>query len=194
MRTVEIGHQLSDELSIRKQWNEGTGVDTFSQYCVLKPFVELGRVDIVDTDGLRVSIVTFPWRMSLSRFAVVFGQAQPTDEAHGASFIVEQNRYPLALQGIANGLGGCAISLVQRTCAMQSVAHLEQRALPAERIRQGILGSLPFRDVHQHVNAANDRAVAIAKRRGIWREPSTAAIRAFGNCFRPGNDFAFSQG
>src|SRR6185312_8295678 len=129
MRAIEIYHELSDELPIRKQWNESTGMDTLSQYCVLQISVELSRADVRDADGLRVGIIAFPWRMSLNRLAVGLGQASPTDEPHGASFIIEQDGYTLALQPIANGLHGCAINFVQRTGAMQSVGDLEQRPL-----------------------------------------------------------------
>jgi hypothetical protein len=82
-----IGHELSDDLALRRKRDETERADLFLADRRLDRLRLGGVLDIRHEDRMRIVLAGLPWRMAVDRLAICFGQPAPGDETHHAGII-----------------------------------------------------------------------------------------------------------
>ena len=100
VRRLVIGHELAGDLAVRRhQRNERQRADAFLFDNGCNCLRQIGMLDVIDADGLRICFVGSPGRMAVNGGAIAVGQSAPGNEPHRAGFVEAEHRGAAAMQG-----------------------------------------------------------------------------------------------
>ena len=173
MRRIVVGHEFSDQFSIRDQRKERDRANSFSSDCRLQGIGNIGNVNVADTDRFGVLGIRFPWGMTLQCSPVIFGQAAPIDETHHALAIEKQNRRTITEQSGQNGIECGGVNIGRALRLVPPLDELIERFVLPCRVRERLLRRFTFPQI--------DDGSLIKKRSILPRRSARTAGKLNGN-------------
>src|SRR5262245_65439707 len=117
MRGIKIGHELADQFTTRFHRHERQCADALRQNGRLQSRIDIGALDVIDRDRLRVSRVPRPWRMALNSLSVGLRKAARADEGHNPLLVDKQNCRALAAKCASDGVERSIVNMGESGCA-----------------------------------------------------------------------------
>jgi hypothetical protein len=147
VRGIVVRHELADQRTVRHDRKKRESRDTLGLDDRFERFWWISCFHVGDANGDRVLDIARPWRVPFDSAPIRVGQAAPSDKAHDAGSVEEEDSGPAAPQPPGNRIERSFVDLFESACAIEPVR---------ERIH--LLGALAFRNVHHDVDGPDLRS------------------------------------